>query len=569
MITQRTSSLSLLAVLVQIWALLGVGPARLYEPTQRPPATGILITVVDAWTGRPVAEATVSALFTRRIVHTQADGTAYLPWTISGPRVVVSHPGYLPALRIGVRRDAATIRLIPRRLTGRVLDQSNGQPIAGAWVHLGDQLIRTDKTGTFTVTVASPAPAVSLLVRAAGYARGRWVLGNPQRAAQPAWDAVQPLQAERASAHLQPVDCTAPPCVEIQLAPFSVHAFYIPLALLSRPDRIEALLDMAQQSPAINGVVLDVKGDRGRLAWRGQEPIALAADAYQGKRGWLSLEEFIRMARARDLYVIARMVLFKDERLAAYKPEWAIRQADDTVWTDSRGVPWVNPFLEDVWNYQIALAREVAAFGVDEIQLDYVRFPSDGALGAIRYDRESTAETRTAAIRQFVERFANAVRPLGVFTAADVFGLTVWVMPEHDMGIGQRVMDIGPWVDYLSPMIYPSTFIPGNLGLDDPKAYPYQVIYRSVQQAVERVPPGTHVRPWLQAYSYSLAEMWLQRHAAEDTPAAGWMFWNAAGVYPAELFGPLPDIEEVRALLAQQRDAEAAAASAPDSGPSE
>ncbi len=125
-------------------------------------------------------------------------------------------------------------------------------------------------------------------------------------------------------------------------------------------------------------------------------------------------------------------------------------------------------------------------------------------------------------------------------TSADVFGLTVWVVPGEDMYIGQRVEDITPYVDFLSPMIYPSTFIPGNLGYENPSRQPYEIIYRSVRQAQQRVAPGTRVRPWLQAYWYDVPEMQIQRLAAEDAVADGWLFWNAAGYYPESLFGPLP-----------------------------
>jgi hypothetical protein len=166
-----------------------------------------------------------------------------------------------------------------------------------------------------------------------------------------------------------------------------------------------------------------------------------------------------------------------------------------------------------------------------------------------------------------VERFATAVRPLGVFVAADVFGLTIWVVPESDMLIGQRVMDIGPLVDYLSPMLYPFTFTRGNLGLDAPRAYPYEVVQRSTQQAAARLPPGVRVRPWLQAYSYSLAEMLIQRRAAVDSTKAGWMFWNAAGKYNPDLFGPLPDLDTLRAIIAQQHAAQAAPTPAPSEAP--
>ena len=148
-------------------------------------------------------------------------------------------------------------------------------------------------------------------------------------------------------------------------------------------------------------------------------------------------------------------------------------------------------------------------------------------------------EVRTHARREMVDitrRVTDALRPYGVFTSADVFGLTVWVDPESDMSIGQRVIDVAPFVDYLCPMVYPATFRSGNLGYADPSAYPYDVVYRSQGAAEARVPPSTRVRPWLQAYWYSLDEMLLQKQAANDAGAPGWTFWNAGGVYDEGLF---------------------------------
>jgi hypothetical protein len=166
---------------------------------------------------------------------------------------------------------------------------------------------------------------------------------------------------------------------------------------------------------------------------------------------------------------------------------------------------------------------------------------------AIAYQEENTLETRSAAIRSFGERMQQALRPYGVFTSADVFGLTVWVAETSDMGIGQRVTDLSPYVDYLCPMVYPSTFESGNLGYDNPDMYPYGVIYRSTLQAIGR--SQARVRPWLQHYSlrgtvYDYQRLLAQKvaaQAAEPHGAQGWTFWNAGGKYDFNLFGPGAD----------------------------
>jgi hypothetical protein len=311
----------------------------------------------------------------------------------------------------------------------------------------------------------------------------------------------------------------------------------MPFGLLANPGKVRGLLDLIEGTDTdLNSLVVDVKGDRGYLAYDSQIPLAVELGVSRGREDWLPLDELLAEAQARGIYTIARMVVFKDNPLALGRPEWAVGRADGTVWTDGEGLGWGNPFREEVWDYNIAIAQELAALGFDEVQFDYLRFPSDGDIGAIAYAEENTLETRSAAIREFTRRVTEALRPYGVFTSADVFGLTVWVDPESDMSIGQRVIDVAPLVDYVCPMVYPSTFRSGNLGYADPSAHPYDVIYRSQLAAEARVPPATRVRPWLQAYWYTLDEMLIQKQAATDAGASGWTFWNAGGVYDAALF---------------------------------
>ena len=152
-------------------------------------------------------------------------------------------------------------------------------------------------------------------------------------------------------------------------------------------------------------------------------------------------------------------------------------------------------------------------------------------------------ETRTAAIQSFMQQLQEALRPSGVFISADLFGLTVWVAPYKDMGIGQRVQALTPYIDYLCPMVYPATFGPNNLGYPIPAEHPYDVVYRSQIQAVTRVSSTVKVRPWLQHYSgggvkYGLKEFQIQKKAAEDAHSWGWTVWNSGAKYNPELFAP-------------------------------
>lgn len=416
----------------------------------------------------------------------------------------------------------------------RVHDR-RGPPVPGASIYLGSTSASTDADG-FALLVDAPTDG-DLVVEAVDYYRARWPLAGlgprPEFAHTP-----QQLGMARL---ISP--CPVRACVDVQLTPWDARGLYIPMGILRASKRFWALVRLVETSPILNAVVIDVKGDYGLIGWDSQVPLVKELDNRMPTA--VDLKKVIPELHRRGIYVIARFVVFKDDPLATHKREWAVKRGDGTVWKDGEGLGWANPFREEVWEYNLSLLEEVAQLGFDEIQLDYVRFPSDGDLSAIVYEEENTRETRTAAIREFMRRFRQRMSKYPVKTAADVFGLTVWVVPGEDMNIGQRVEDITPYVDYLSPMIYPSTFIPGNLGYKAPDRMPYQVIYRSVRQAQQRVAPGTRVRPWLQAYWYDLPHVQIQRLAAEDAAADGWMFWNAAGYYPPELFGPLPPRDEL------------------------
>ena len=416
----------------------------------------------------------------------------------------------------------------------RVFDR-RGLPLLGVTVQVDTQAAQTDARGYVAFT--SVAPESEILVDLSGYYVGQWRLDA--LGTSPQWSTRPP---HLGTAHLV-LPCPVRWCVDLELAPVEARGIYIPQGILRSPKRFWGLVRMVDESPVLNAVVIDVKGDYGLLSWQSQVPLAQEMDNHFPTR--VDLAEAVAELRRRGIYTIARFVVFKDDPLATHKPEWAVKRGDGTVWKDAEGLGWANPFREEVWNYNLDLLAEVARLGFDEVQLDYIRFPSDGDIGAIVYEEENTRETRTAAIREFMRRFAERMGEYGVKTSADVFGLTLWVVPGEDMNIGQRVEDIAPHVHYLSPMIYPSTFIPGNLGYKEPSKKPYEIIYRSVKQARTRVPAHVRIRPWLQAYWYTLPEMQIQRLAAEEAAADGWLYWNASGVYPPELFGPLPDREEL------------------------
>jgi len=421
--------------------------------------TEVLVAVSDLFTGRSLAGVTVSVA--DRSVQTNAAGQATFVHVGLGETFQAQVQDYASAEATYQGQDTLQIALRPTVLRGGVRDIHSGQPITGALIYLGETITAAGDDGAYELRDLPPEP--TLVVKASGYRKERLTLGL----------------ATTSDPSPSLIPCSASPCLDIALTPFEAKGLYIPFGILSKPEKVTELIDLVDRTE-LNAIVVDVKSDRGSLAYRSQVPLAIEMGVGGERKGWLTLKELLKLCQDKDIYTIARIVVFKDNPLAHARPEWAVRQADGSVWLDREGLGWAIPSRQEVQDYNIAIAKEVAAIGFDEVQFDYIRFPSDGDITAIVYNEEHTQETRSATIRAFIARLTNELRPFGVFTSADVFGLTVWVAPYSDMGIGQRVKDIAPHVDYLCPMLYPATFEPGNLGHDNPVLHPYDVIHRSL-----------------------------------------------------------------------------------------
>lgn len=497
----------------------------------------VSITVNDAFTGNPVAGALVT--FNQTLTGTtSSQGPVTFSLIPPSGQISVTSSGYSTATVDYQGEESVETEIFPLGLQGVVRGSDTGQPLPQATIYLDDTFFRTDDNGHFVLETLPITPA-RLMIKAAGYQRAYAQLAQTGviTSSTPPFSGVK-------GRWLTSAPCTDVPqpdiplCLDIIMEPFQAKAIYVPQHYLGSRELMIDYLDFIATTE-LNAIVVDVKGDFGFIAWDSNVDLVTEVGADEWFTGTgMPLDEFVAEAKARNIYTIARFVVFKDNPLAYAKPEWAAVREDGTVWIDREELGWANPFREEVRQYNINLAKEVAAFGVDELNFDYIRFPSDGDVDAIVYEEENTLETRTAAIRQLLMGLSEALQPYAVFTSADVFGLTVWVPPTNDMNIGQRVVDIVPYVDYLAPMIYPSTFITGNLGYDDPSADPYGVVYRSQKEAEALVPPYVKVRPWLQGYWYSLEEMQLLKQAAIDSGSTGWSWWNAGGKYDDELFEP-------------------------------
>jgi hypothetical protein len=250
--------------------------------------------------------------------------------------------------------------------------------------------------------------------------------------------------------------------------------------------------------------------------------------------------------KARNVYTIARIVTFKDHVLAQHRPDWAVIDTrTGKPWLDNERLAWVDPFREEVWDYAIAVAKEAVAKGFDEVQFDYVRFPTDGKLSVARYSQPNNAQTRLSAIAGFLAAARRELGPTGAFLAADVFGYTAF--NDNDTDIGQRVEELALHLDYICPMVYPSGYHRGIPGVRNPVAQPYEIVKESVRLTRKRSATLTvQVRPWLQDFRdyafdkriFGVREIRAQIRGARDGGAVGFMLWNPRNDYTGGALAP-------------------------------
>ena len=279
---------------------------------------------------------------------------------------------------------------------------------------------------------------------------------------------------------------------------------YISSAALGNAGFVQHIQKLLENTE-LNAVVMDFKSDRGQLTFPSQ--VARAQEI--GADSETMIEDsaaFLKWFKDRGVYTIARIPVCKDNLLAQAHPEWAVINANTgNIWRDPEKMGWVDPNHEQVWDYNVALAVEAARMGFDEVQYDYVRFPTDGNVRVAQFSLPNTEENRSAAIAGLLRRTQAALKPLGTKLGVDIFGYASWV--PNDLGIGQHIETLAPYIDVLSPMVYPSTFdagLPGEQGrYRNAIAYPYDVVKKSTERSVARahaVNPGIKVRPWLQDF---------------------------------------------------------------------
>lgn len=280
----------------------------------------------------------------------------------------------------------------------------------------------------------------------------------------------------------------------------------------------------------INTVVVAVKETDGKVYIPG---IKKAAVFGSYKPAITAPEKTLKEFKDAGLYTVARIVVFKDQVLPETRPDLAVKTSSGTLWRSRNGATWVDPYNREVWAYILDLAEHCARLGFEEIQFDYIRYPSEGDTTLCRYSKPHSPKAASDNLREFLSYARGRLEPHGVKISADVFGLTTSI---RGMGIGQDLQVLAEGSDYVYPMMYPSHYGRGVYGLDYPNAHPFKVINQGLKDARKRL--GTDyakVRPYLQDFSlgrnYGPSEVRAQMIATRLNLLESWVLWNPSNRY--------------------------------------
>lgn len=328
-----------------------------------------------------------------------------------------------------------------------------------------------------------------------------------------------------------------------------VRGIYISGPMAGSTELFQNILDSAAGTE-INTVVIDFKDDQGRITCPVDSPVASEIGAC---RPYVQdMKGLVASLKERGLYVIARVVAFRDPWLAEKKPEWSLHLADGSLYRDRQGMAWVDPYRKEVWDYLVEVETEAKEAGFDEVQFDYIRFSTEGTMRDVVFDEAVTGgRSKTDVITEFVKYAYENLASQGLFVSADVFG-TIIGSDIDAQAVGQVYTEMAKHLDYICPMIYPSHYGPGNFGLEHPDTMPYETVLEALKksqmvmdQAAEadgHVSSQAIVRPWLQDFTasylgegnyipYGYNEVQRQIQAVKDAGYDEWMLWSAANRY--------------------------------------
>ena len=337
--------------------------------------------------------------------------------------------------------------------------------------------------------------------------------------------------------------------------PLSLRAIYMTQCVVGTPSFRDSLVKFVEETE-LNAIVIDIKDFSGKISFPTNH--VLLKDSVSEKCGAADMEKFIKTLHEKNIYIIGRITVFQDPYYAKLNPDHAVQKVGGDVWRDRKGLAFVDVGARPFWDYIVELGKLSYAIGFDELNFDYVRFPSDGNMSEAVYTWD-VGKSKQQALEEFFQYLSEQLGPTGAILSADLFGYTV--VHQDDLGIGQILERALPYFDYVYPMVYPSHYNSGFAGLADVNSDPYKIVYTSLKEGVVRelatttkqasfaytpmasTSPQLYIKPsysgkiipWLQDFDYPVdytpAMVRAQIRAAQDAGINSWLFWDAGNKY--------------------------------------
>lgn len=363
-------------------------------------------------------------------------------------------------------------------------------------------------------------------------------------------------------------EAEAPPAVVHLPTPEPQKAIYMTSCVVGTPSFRDDLVKLVDETE-LNSIVIDIKDYSGYLSFTPKDE---KLREFVSKRCMApDMQEFILRLHNKNIYVIGRITVFQDPVLAKLRPDLAVKKASDgSTWKDYKGISFTDPGSKEVWGHILAIAKESYEIGFDELNFDYIRFPSDGPMSDIAFIWSGN-RAKGEVLEDFFAYLFRELKPTGAVLSADLFGMTT--TNTDDLNIGQVLEKAEPYFDYISPMVYPSHYPPDFNGWANPNKYPYEVVKYSMDEAVKRLMATTtlvalrgvgpvstttkpflyrkkatrplKLRPWLQDFdyggNYDIAEVRAQITAVYDAGLTSWMLWAPSNRYTKGALLPRED----------------------------
>ena len=319
-----------------------------------------------------------------------------------------------------------------------------------------------------------------------------------------------------------------------QKTPSSVKGLYMTSWVAGKPELRKSIISLAQNTE-INTIVIDVKDYTGRVSFEVVDPKLKEVGSQEIRIA--DIREFIQTLHEKHIYVIGRIAVFQDPYFVTIHPEFAVKKkSDGSIWKDYKGVTWLDPAAKDVWEYIARLGKEAHSAGFDEINFDYIRFPSDGDMKDIAFPF-SKDRKKEDVLKDFFAYLHTEFSQAGIPISADVFGMTT--TNKDDLNIGQVLEDTLLNFDYVMPMVYPSHFPATWGGFKNPAAAPHDVVKLAMTAAALRAKAAGisefKLRPWLQDFNlgavYTKDMVRAQIAATYDSGLNSWVLWDAGNTY--------------------------------------